>query len=106
MKHEYNEYVVGYVVTIKDGRSCNFQFDKIQSNHPNPSYILRAGCEGDETHEQFSEDELIKMNEYLMSQDDVKDVLKAFNIAIYENENFMNKTCPIQIFEIFDAAEI
>lgn len=105
MKHEYNEYVIGYVVTMNDGRSCNFQFDKIFSNHPQPNYTLKFGCEGDDTWRQFTEQELNKMGEYLLYQDDVKETLEAFNKAIYENENFANKTAPIHRFEILEAAE-
>lgn len=105
MRYEYNEDVVGYVVTMADGRSCNFQFDKIFSNHPQPKYELKAGCAGDDTHRQFTEDELIEMDKYLSSQDDVKETLKAFNIAIYENENFANRTAPIQRWEVLEAAE-
>lgn len=105
MKHEYNEYVIGYVVTTEDGRSCNFQFDKIFSNHPQPKYELKTGCEGDDTHRQFSDDEIVKMSEFLDSQEDVKETLEAFNVAIYENENFAHKTAPIQRWEILEAAD-
>jgi hypothetical protein len=105
LSHEYNEYVVGYVVNYGDDRSCNFQFDKIFSNHPQPKYTLRFGCEGDDTWRQFTDDELSKMSDYLLSQSDVKETLEAFNIAIYENENFSHKTAPIERFEILSAAE-
>lgn len=105
MKHEYNEYVIGYVVNYGDGRSCNFQFDKVLSNHPQPAYQLLSGCEGDDTHRQFTESELKEMDDYLSEQDDVKETLEAFNAAIYENENFAEKTAPIQRWEILEAAE-
>lgn len=105
MKHEYNEYIVGYVVTNDDGRSCNFQFQKIFSNHPQPDYELTWGCEGEDTYKDFSEDELIEMSEYLDAQEDVKEVLEAYNVAIYENEDFANKISPIQEYEIFEASE-
>lgn len=105
MTYEYNEYVVGYVVNYGDGRSCNFQFDKIFSNHPQPKYSLFFDCEGDDTHRQFSEDELEEMRDYLLSKEDVKETLEAFNVAIYENENFAEKIAPIHRFEILDAAQ-
>ena len=103
--YEYNEYVIGYVVNYGDGRSCNFQFDKVFSNHPQPKYELKTGCEGDDTHRQFSDDEIVEMGEFLDSQEDVKETLEAFNTAIYENENFADKTAPIQRWEILEAAE-
>lgn len=105
LKHSYNEYVIGYVVDYGDGRSCNFQFDKIFSNHPQPKYELCAGCEGDETRQQFSDEEIVEMSEYLNEQEDVQETLEAFNVAIYENETFANKTSPIQRWEILEAAE-
>ena len=104
MKYEYNEYVIGYVVTMTDGRSCNFQFDKVFSNHPQPNYTLKFGCEGDDTWRQFTEEELNDRSDYLLSQADVKETLEAFNTAIYENENFSYNTAPIERWEILEAA--
>lgn len=106
LSYEYNEYVIGYVVSYGDGRSCNFQFDKVFSNHPQPKYELKTGCEGDDTHRQFSDDEIVEMSEFLNSQEDVKETIEAFNTAIYENESFADKTAPIQRWEILEAAAL
>lgn len=77
--HEYNEYVLGYIVKMADCRSCNFQFEKIFSNHPQPNYTLKFGCEGDDTWLQFTEDELQQMTDYLLAQADVKATLEKLN---------------------------
>ena len=66
LSHEFNEYVVGLVVTDeKTGRSVNFQFEKFNSNHPEPNYYLSHSCEGDETSNAFSEEELQVISDYV-----------------------------------------
>ena len=66
LTHEFNEYVVGLVVTDKDtGRTVNFQFEKFTSNHPTPDYVLKWGCEGDDTYKDFSEEELEVISDYV-----------------------------------------
>lgn len=68
LTHEFNEYVVGLVVTDEEtGRSVNFQYDQIESNHPTPDYVLTWGCEGDDTYNVFDESELKIISEYVHS---------------------------------------
>lgn len=104
MKHEYNEDVIGYVVTREDGRSANFQFELPDSNHPQPKHYLAWGCEGDDTHRQFTEDELCEMSDYLKSQEDVRDTVKAFNKAFYKDGEW-DMPYPLSRHHIFEAAE-
>jgi len=98
--YEYNEYVIGYVVKYHDGRECNFQFDKIFSNHPEPNFILKYGCEGDDTHRIFTEEELKEMSDFLNQQTDVKELSVAFTDAKYKG---MEYRYPLFKSEIFDA---
>ncbi len=73
LSHEYNEYVVGYVVTDKDsGRMLSFQLEKIESNHPSPNYYLYHSCAGDESHCDWSESELSEANDYVNAQADIQ----------------------------------
>lgn len=67
--HEYNEYVVGLVVTDEEtGRSVNFQYDPFQpSNHPEPKYYLKHSCEGDDTADVFNHEELEIISAYVNS---------------------------------------
>ena len=70
LTHEFNEYVVGLVVTDEEtGRSVNFQYEQIESNHPTPDYVLTWGCEGDDTYNTFNEDELEVISDYVKSLD-------------------------------------
>ena len=80
LTHEYNEYVVGYVVTdTETGRTLNFQLERIISNHPDPDFELIHSCSGDDTHADFTEEELEEAQEYVESQKDIKKWLRDFN---------------------------
>lgn len=85
LSYEYNEYVIGYVVTdIDTGRACNFQFDHDRNVSYSPvgqTYFVAAACEGDDTHADFSEDELAEMVEWLRVHDDVKEAESAATAA-------------------------
>ncbi len=84
LEYEYNEYVIGYVVTDKaTGRSVNFQFEQAQSNHPQPAIQLTWGCTGDETHEVFSQEELDEISEWLRSHEDVREAEEIYETAYY-----------------------
>lgn len=66
LSHEYNEYVVGLVVTDElTERAVNFQYHPIDSNHPEPNYKLRYGCLGDDTHQNFTPAELQLIDDYV-----------------------------------------
>lgn len=106
LSYEYNEYVVGYVVTDNDtGRSINFQFDKVFSNHQEPAYKLKWGCSGDDTYRNFSEQEREEITSFLKANQDTDALEKAFTKAMYENDYFKTRQSPILMCEIFDAAE-
>ena len=80
--HEYNEYVGGFVVTErKSGKTLNFQLNEIYSNHPSPDYDLFHSCQGDETHLDWTEEELEAAGRYLKSKEDVKEWLLEVNQA-------------------------
>lgn len=84
LTYEYNEYVVGYVVTDKlSQRAVNFQFDPIVSNHPTPNYHVRYGCEGDDSYEAFDEKELEVITDWLRSHDDVRELEAQMTTIAY-----------------------
>ena len=87
LSYEYNEYVIGYVVTdLETGRTCNFQFDQIQSNHPTPDFALQHGCEGDDTYTAFSDEELQEMRTWLRGHEEVDALEDAYTAAYYADE--------------------
>ena len=89
LTHEFNEYVVGLVVTDEEtGRSVNFQYEQIESNHPTPDYVLTWGCEGDDTYNTFNEDELEVISDYVKSLDNRETLEKEMTELIGENEKY------------------
>ena len=68
---EYNEYVVGFIVTHKeDGRQANLQFNY------NPAagkheWVFMLGCEGDNTYEVFSDEEREEIEHAAHCEDNV-----------------------------------
>ena len=80
LTHEYNEYVIGYVVTdLESGKSVNFQLEKTSSNHPSPDFVFRHSCQGDETSSDWSEEDLDLASCYIDEQDDVNNLLTVIN---------------------------
>lgn len=78
LSYEYNEHVVGYIVTDKNtGRSANAQF----SDRGNNDHALKFGCEGDDTHEVFTETELEEMTEWLRAQEGIAELERAYDAA-------------------------
>lgn len=72
---EYNEYVVGYVVTDKNtGRTVNFQFKN--------NGALDYGLEGDDTYQAFKENELEATKQWLRAHDDVDSLEDAYADAM------------------------
>ncbi len=87
LEYEYNEYVVGYVVTDKTtGRSVNFQFSPIFSNHQTPDYALSCGCDGDDTHKAFNDEELEQIRNWLRSHADVDAVEDQISAIMYNDD--------------------
>jgi len=78
LSYEYNEHVVGYIVTDKaTGRSANAQFH----DRGNNDHALKFGCEGDDTHSVFTETELEAMTDWLRAQEGVCDLENAYDAA-------------------------
>ena len=88
LEHEYNEYVIGYVVTDKNtGRSINFQFEKYHpSNHPTPDFHVYSQCEGDETYKEFKQYEIDYIAEWLDSKADVNEAEEIYTKAYYVDD--------------------
>jgi hypothetical protein len=106
LSYEYNDYVMGYVVSDKDSsRTLNFQFELVFSNHPTPDYVLKSGCEGDETYADWTEEERIEARNWLRSHNDVDRIEDAFTKAMYENESFKKNCGPLSYSQIIDASE-
>lgn len=75
LSYEYNEYVVGYVVTDDDtGRTVNFQFKD--------NGDLDYGLEGDDTYQAFEENELKEIKEWLRSNKDVSELEENYSMAM------------------------
>ena len=82
LKHEYNEYVIGYVITDENtDRDLNFQLAKWDSNHPSPDYTISHSSIGDETSNDWSEEELEQASNYVKEQKDIQKWLKEVNLA-------------------------
>jgi hypothetical protein len=114
LSYEYNEYVIGYVVTdLETGRSANAQFH----DRGNNDHALKFGCEGDDTHTVFTETELEAMTDWLRAQDGIADLENAYDAANslprdeYGNHPIANILAEgnglfkIDIFELAEQAE-
>lgn len=114
LSYEYNEYVIGYVVTdLETGRSANTQFH----DRGNNDHALKFGCEGDDTHAVFTETELEAMTDWLRAQDGIADLENAYDAANslprdeYGNHPIANILAEgnglfkIDIFELAEQAE-
>lgn len=86
LTHEFNEYVVGLVVTDEEtGRTVNFQYKQIESNHPTPDYVLTWGCEGDDTYNAFDENELQVISDYVKSLDNSETLEKEITALMHSD---------------------
>lgn len=87
LSHEYNEFVVGLVVTdTETNRSVNFQFEKdTQTNHPEPNYFLTHSCEGDHTASAFTEEELDVISNYVSELPETKELKEAVTAVMYSH---------------------
>ena len=75
LSYEYNEYVVGYVVTDKNtSRSVNFQFKN--------NGVLDYGLDVDDTYQNFNECELEAIKNYLRSHNDVDELENNYALAM------------------------
>lgn len=100
--HEYNEYVIGYVIhTSKGDINAQFDCDK-HTNHPEPKYFLYIGCEGDETADALTYEEREVVMKYVRSNDEMDKAEKQYTAAIY---NGMEYQCPLYLSDIEEAAK-
>ena len=107
LAHEYNEYVVGLIITDGEtGRSVNFQYKRCTSNHPHPDYQLSYGCEGDSTHLQFTKKELKEATRYVRSLDNAETLETEISAISNNNEasqkalDVLSKTGQLTKFDI------
>ena len=92
---EYNEYVVGYVITFEDGRSINVQYEPCFSNHPQPDIQAQIGCAGDETIDAFNQDEIDYIrNVILKNNDEIIGFGKMLDVVTYSDKKDL-LTCPL-----------
>lgn len=84
---EYNEHVVGYVVTdTNTGRSVNFQFEEDRAtNHPEPRYFLTYGCTGDHTYQVFNEAELEQISDFVKQMPFANQIEEAFTEIMHSH---------------------
>lgn len=94
--HEYNEYVIGYIIHTTKG-DVNAQFEKIFSNHPEPDYALYIGCAGDETADVLNEKEREMVMKYIRNNDEMDKAERAYTKAIYAG---MEYQWPLSLSEI------
>jgi hypothetical protein len=102
--HEYNEYVVGYVIETSKG-DINAQFEKCNSNHPEPAYLLYLGCSGDNTADHLNDDDRNAVMDYIRHDPEIDNLENAFTKAMYNGSSLPEKCSPIQKWEIEDYAE-
>ena len=103
-KKEWNEYVIGFILTFDDGRSINVQFEKNRaSNHPQPDMIAVIGAEGDETIDKFNEKEQEEIRQIISADDDIIAVEKAITKIFYNFENV--NLYEMSLNDIFSLAE-
>lgn len=101
---EYNEYVVGYVIKTDKG-DVNAQFEKAFSNHPEPAFKLRIGCEGDNTSDHLSDDEREQIRGYISENEEMSDLAKEFTEGFYNGSDLPNLISPVSKNEIFDCSQ-
>jgi hypothetical protein len=102
--HEYNEYVIGYVITTSKG-DVNAQFQKCHSNHPQPAYLLYLGCEGDDTSNHLNDNDRDAVMDYIRNNPDMDVLEEAYTKAMYNGSPLHEKCAPIEKWEIQDWAE-
>lgn len=103
MEKEYNEDLVGVVVTFDDGRTLNFQFESFQpSNHPQPDFFLAYGCAGDDTWREFSDEELAEASKFLRADPEIDELERAYTKAFYKGT--LPAEFPIKKWEIMQAS--
>ena len=75
--YQYNESVIGYTVSIDERTAANAQFEDRGNNCH--SFVLDFACEGDETHEEYTKDELTFMRSVLRADESVRRLEDAFD---------------------------
>jgi hypothetical protein len=102
--HEYNEYVVGYVINTDKG-NINAQFEQCRhSNHPTPAYLLYLGCSGDNTADHLADDDRDEVMDYIRNNPEMDELENAYTRAMYNGSALKEKCPPIHKWEIYAAA--
>jgi hypothetical protein len=87
-KKEWNEYVIGYVLTSDDNRNINVQYEvNRNSNHPEPNVVAVIGAEGDETINAYTYEEQEEIKQYILADEKIQAVAKAMTTIIYTLKN-------------------
>lgn len=102
---EYNEYVVGYVIFTDKG-DINAQFEKVPSNHPEPSFKLQIGCVGDDTADHLTDEERDQVSDYISENDEMRSLAQDFTEAYYNGSDLPELTAPISYCQISEKAKI
>lgn len=85
MKYKYEHNLPGVIVTLDDGRACNFQLERFfTSGKTEPDFILTSGDIEYDYFCEFSKQELSEMLEFLRAQPDVRQFERAFTKAFYK----------------------
>lgn len=81
---EWNEYVIGFVLSTDDGRSINVQYEVNRtSNHPQPDMIAVIGAEGDETIDLFTDEEQEEIRAFIIDDYEINEIADAMTVIIY-----------------------
>lgn len=103
ISHEYNEYVIGFIVHTTKG-DINLQFEKAFSNHPEPAYKLFPACEGDETADHLTEMEKEQLIDYAHACKEMNDLEESYTTARYNGSKLPEMCAPISKSEIEELA--
>jgi hypothetical protein len=102
---EWNEYVIGYVLTSDDARSLNVQYEvNRNSNHPEPNVVAVIGAEGDETIYAYTDEEQEEIRAYIANNDDISAIAKAMTTIIY-SDNY-NNDIWVEFYGVMSESDI
>jgi hypothetical protein len=104
-KKEWNEYVIGYVLTSDDNRNINVQYEvNRNSNHPEPNVVAVIGAEGDETINAYTYEEQEEIKQYILADEKIQAVAKAMTKIIY-SDNYDNNIW-VEFYGVMSESDI
>lgn len=104
IQKEWNEYVVGYVMSLNN-KDINVQFEKNKnSNHPQPDFIAVIGANGDETIFNFNDAEIEFIKSIIKNDAEIIAVSEAITKIFYNFEENIN-LYEMSLNDIFSLAE-